>query len=87
MRTEGQPPVDLQVDRPHGARVYDYLLGGKTNFAADREQAEKVLESIPSVRVARPQSGLRALSPGRAGRTTPCRRSAIPGRRPRGGPT
>ncbi|SCK45770.1 SAM-dependent methyltransferase [Streptomyces sp. WMMB 322] len=48
MHTEPQPPVDLQVDRPHGARVYDYLLGGKTNYAADREQAEKILESIPS---------------------------------------
>ena len=48
MRTEAQNPVDLQVDRPHGARVYDYLLGGKTNYAADREQAAKILESIPS---------------------------------------
>jgi hypothetical protein len=26
--------IDLQFDRPHPARVYDYLLGGKDNFAA-----------------------------------------------------
>ena len=36
----GHRPVDLQIDRPHPARVYDYLLGGKDNFAADREAAE-----------------------------------------------
>jgi hypothetical protein len=27
----------------HPARVYDYWLGGKDNFAADREGAERVL--------------------------------------------
>ncbi|NLU73149.1 SAM-dependent methyltransferase [Streptomyces sp. HNM0575] len=48
MHAEAQTPVDLQVDRPHGARIYDFLLGGKTNYAADREQAEKVIASIPS---------------------------------------
>jgi hypothetical protein len=26
---------------PHAARVYDYMLGGKTNFAVDREAAEQ----------------------------------------------
>jgi hypothetical protein len=36
----GQPPLDLQIDRPHPARVYDYLLGGKDNFPADRAAAE-----------------------------------------------
>ena len=29
------------------ARVYDYFLGGKDNFAADREAAEKVLKMVP----------------------------------------
>jgi hypothetical protein len=48
MQAEAQTPVDLEVDRPHGARVYDFLLGGKTNYAADREQAERVLAAIPS---------------------------------------
>ncbi|WP_314174032.1 SAM-dependent methyltransferase [Streptomyces winkii] len=48
MQAEPKAPVDLQTDRPHGARVYDFLLGGKTNYAADREQAQKVLASIPA---------------------------------------
>jgi S-adenosyl methyltransferase len=30
---------------PSIARVYDYLLGGKDNFAADREVAEKLPSS------------------------------------------
>jgi S-adenosyl methyltransferase len=41
-------PVDLRVDQPHPARIYDALLGGKTNYAADRLQAEKVKESMPN---------------------------------------
>jgi hypothetical protein len=34
------------------ARVYDYLLGGKDNFAADREAAAKLLAAVPSAAVA-----------------------------------
>jgi O-methyltransferase involved in polyketide biosynthesis len=33
------------------ARIWNYWLGGKDNFAADREAAEKVLEVIPSMRL------------------------------------
>ena len=33
----------------HVARVYDYLLGGKDNFAADREAAEQAMLINPSV--------------------------------------
>ncbi|MFD7922622.1 SAM-dependent methyltransferase [Streptomyces sp. NPDC059740] len=40
-------PVDLRQDQPHAARVYDVLLGGKTNYAADRAQAEKIMANIP----------------------------------------
>ncbi len=32
----GSQAIDLQTDRPHPARVYDYLLGGQNNFAASR---------------------------------------------------
>lgn len=50
----GRPPVDLHTDRPHAARVYDYLLGGKTNYPADREAAERVSALIPhTVAIAR----------------------------------
>jgi hypothetical protein len=40
-------PLDTSV--PHIARVYDYWLGGKDNFAADRELAEKFMAADPSV--------------------------------------
>ncbi|TQM68565.1 S-adenosyl methyltransferase [Actinomadura hallensis] len=45
------PSVDLRTDVPHSARMYDYYLGGKDNFAADREAAEKVLQIFPDVAV------------------------------------
>jgi len=35
----------------HPARVYDYLLGGKDNFAADKEAAQAIIEVMPSVLV------------------------------------
>jgi hypothetical protein len=34
------------------ARIYDYWLGGKDNFAADRAAAEKILEFVPEARFA-----------------------------------
>ncbi|HEX4258307.1 MAG TPA: SAM-dependent methyltransferase [Streptosporangiaceae bacterium] len=42
---------DLGIDTtvPHIARVYDYWLGGKDNFAVDRETAEKVIAAFPDV--------------------------------------
>ena len=46
----GEPQVDLQLDRPHPARVYDYLLGGKDNFAADRAAAQAGMEANPNSR-------------------------------------
>ncbi|WP_420903309.1 SAM-dependent methyltransferase [Streptomyces boncukensis] len=41
---------DLGLDRHHSARIYDYFLGGKTNFPPDREVAEKLLEAFPGFR-------------------------------------
>ncbi len=34
---------DVGTDKPHPARMYDYYLGGKDNFEADRIAAEKVM--------------------------------------------
>jgi hypothetical protein len=42
---------ELHTDRPHPARVYDFLLGGKDNFAADREAARKGLQANPDSRI------------------------------------
>jgi hypothetical protein len=43
-------PLELDASRPHSARMYDYLLGGKNHFAADRETAEKMVADMPSGR-------------------------------------
>ncbi|NUR59739.1 MAG: SAM-dependent methyltransferase [Catenulispora sp.] len=43
------PSVDLRMDVPHAARVYDYLIGGKTNFEADRTAAHASVEAWPSL--------------------------------------
>jgi hypothetical protein len=41
-----QPPqIDTSI--PHSARVYDYLLGGKDNFEADRVVARAAMEAFP----------------------------------------
>jgi hypothetical protein len=34
-----EAPVEIDTTVAHPARVYDYWLGGKDNFAADREAA------------------------------------------------
>jgi len=41
------PAFDTSV--PHIARVYDYWLGGKDNFAADRELGERTLAAYPNL--------------------------------------
>jgi hypothetical protein len=40
------PAVDDTVAQP--ARVYDYLLGGKDNFAVDRAAGDQIIEAVPS---------------------------------------
>jgi len=49
---EDPGPPGIDVTRPHPARIYDYFLGGKDNFAADRETADQVLQTWGSVRTA-----------------------------------
>jgi hypothetical protein len=39
--------VNLELHRAHSARMYDYFLGGITNFAADREAAGKAKAVMP----------------------------------------
>ncbi len=48
---QGPPGVD--TSRPHPARRYDYWLGGKDNYAADRASAEEIeRNSFSTVRLA-----------------------------------
>jgi hypothetical protein len=44
---EPRVPEGIDVTIPSVARMYDYLLGGKDNFAADREAAAKLLAIVP----------------------------------------
>ena len=46
---DGEVMVNVRTDVPHPARVYDYWLGGKDNFAADRAAAEQVLQVMPEI--------------------------------------
>jgi hypothetical protein len=45
------PDVHFDLTRPHASRVYDYLLGGKNNFSADREVGDKIIASLPEVQI------------------------------------
>jgi SAM-dependent methyltransferase len=49
MTMRNPPPDGIDITRPNVARMYDYLLGGKDNFAADREAARQLVEAIPDV--------------------------------------
>ncbi len=49
MTTQNRPPGGIDTTRPNVARIYDYLLGGKDNFAADREAAKRLIAVIPDV--------------------------------------
>jgi hypothetical protein len=42
---------DIDTSVAHPARVYDYWLGGKDHFAADRKAAEEVLQARPAIRL------------------------------------
>jgi S-adenosyl methyltransferase len=49
LKTSGPVPSGLDTSVPHIARVYDYWLGGKDNFAVDREAAEQVIAAYPGI--------------------------------------
>jgi S-adenosyl methyltransferase len=40
--TAGTPKRHVDTSKPHSARVYDFLLGGKDNYRVDREMGEKL---------------------------------------------
>jgi len=48
---ERPPAPEIDITKPHVARMYDYYLGGKHNYAADREAAEQVIKLIPQARI------------------------------------
>ena len=42
-------PLPFDVTKAHQARTYDYLLGGKDNYAADRASADEAIKIYPDV--------------------------------------
>ncbi|MYR30060.1 MULTISPECIES: SAM-dependent methyltransferase [unclassified Streptomyces] len=50
--TELDVEVTLDIHVPHSARMYDYFLGGTTNFPPDREAAGRALAVFPYARTA-----------------------------------
>ncbi|MFE1334483.1 SAM-dependent methyltransferase [Streptomyces microflavus] len=44
---ENLTDLDLQPDKPHSARFWNYLLGGKDNFAADQALGEAIKQEWP----------------------------------------
>jgi len=49
MTTQDPPPNGIDISRPNVARIYDYLLGGKDNFAIDREAAKQLQAVTPDM--------------------------------------
>ncbi len=45
-------PHEVDLGKPNVARMYDYYLGGKENYPADREAARLVLGAAPDVPLA-----------------------------------
>jgi hypothetical protein len=43
------PAGKIDTSVPHPARRYDYWLGGKDNFAADRESGDRIAEAYPDI--------------------------------------
>lgn len=45
----GKPTSSVDASIPNIARMYDYMLGGKDNFAVDREAAERSARAVPQL--------------------------------------
>lgn len=51
LAADDYPGPGIDTSRPHPARMYDYYLGGKNHFAADRAVADRALASWPAGRI------------------------------------
>jgi hypothetical protein len=85
---------EFDTTRPNIARVYDYWLGGKDNYAADRELAHTMTEVNPGIpamarvnrefitaavrRPRRPGSGSSSISARACRPARPCMRPPVP---------
>ncbi|MGQ5633333.1 MULTISPECIES: SAM-dependent methyltransferase [unclassified Streptomyces] len=49
MTQDGGPAVHIDTSKPHPARIYDYLLGGKDNYEVDQVAADQLAAAAPEV--------------------------------------
>ncbi|MDF5757191.1 SAM-dependent methyltransferase [Spongiactinospora sp. TRM90649] len=49
MAEQHAPPPKLDPNIPHTARVWNYWLGGKDNYAADRAVGDQIRQVIPDI--------------------------------------
>jgi hypothetical protein len=45
-------PWELDTSKPDAARMYDYMIGGKDNYASDRQAVKEIMEINPDVPLA-----------------------------------
>ncbi|MYX96648.1 SAM-dependent methyltransferase [Streptomyces sp. SID486] len=51
MTKDGVEAVDIDTSRPHPARIYDYLLGGKDHYAVDQRAGDELAAAAPEARI------------------------------------
>ncbi|KAA0932310.1 MULTISPECIES: SAM-dependent methyltransferase [Streptomyces] len=51
MSQDGLWASQIDTSRPHPARIYDYLLGGKDNYEVDQQAGDALAKVAPEVRV------------------------------------
>ena len=49
MTEAGQAPPGVDPSTPSPARLYDYFLGGSSNFPADRAAGDRLREALPDL--------------------------------------
>ena len=47
--TPDSPPPGIDISTPHAARLWNYWMGGKDNFAADRAAGDAVAAAYPDI--------------------------------------
>ncbi|MFF3906363.1 SAM-dependent methyltransferase [Streptomyces sp. NPDC001848] len=51
MGQDGFRAEQIDTSRPHPARIYDYLLGGKDNYEVDQEAGDELVAAAPEVHI------------------------------------
>jgi hypothetical protein len=49
-RADTEAPIEIDTSVAHEARVYDYWLGGKDNYPAERAARRAIATHIPAIR-------------------------------------